>query len=104
MCRAHPPQSAEKSEFYQTSVSQSVSFTHIQAWMTGHNISIVESQGESNRVENTQTSFTPLKHLIGAGRGVPGPQMPKVTCPNSPICCHASVHSMGERGAWTCLA
>ena len=48
------------------------------------------------------SDFTPLKHLIGAGQGVPGPQMPKVTCPNSPICCHASVH-VGERGAWTCL-
>ena len=47
-------------------------------------------------------SDLPCLNLIGK-QAVPSPQMPKGTRPNSPICCHASVHVGDEGGAWTCL-
>ena len=60
-----------------------------------------------------QTRHPPLLHPIcresklnspasiyddGGQATVPGPQMPKGTCPNNPICCHASVHGGGGGG------
>ena len=44
-------------------------------------------------LQRKQTKL-PCLNLMG-GQAIPGHQMPKGTCPNNPICCHASVH-VGE--------